>query len=68
MKKLRLAALVLVAATVLGATVLREPVADAAAVPLSVFVTNDESQPGARSRARIPNRGDQPDRQRRDLG
>jgi hypothetical protein len=45
MKKVSLAALLLVAATVLGATVLREPVADAAQAPLSVFVNNDSSHP-----------------------
>jgi hypothetical protein len=44
MKKLSLAALLLVAATVLGATVLREPVADAAAT-LNVFVSNDSAHP-----------------------
>jgi hypothetical protein len=44
MKKLSLAALLLVAATVLGATVLKEPVADAAAT-LNVFVTNDSTHP-----------------------
>jgi hypothetical protein len=44
MKKLSFAALLLVAATVLGATVLREPVADAAGT-LNVFVSNDSAHP-----------------------
>jgi hypothetical protein len=38
MKKMSLAALLLVAATVLGATVLREPVADAASAVLQVNI------------------------------
>ena len=45
MKKLSYAALVLVAATLLGATVLREPVANAAAATLNVLVTNDSAHP-----------------------
>jgi hypothetical protein len=42
MKKLSLAALLLVFGALLGATVLREPVADATA---SIFVSNDSSHP-----------------------
>jgi hypothetical protein len=45
MKKLSYAALLLVAATLLGATVLREPVADAASATLNVLVTNDSAHP-----------------------
>ena len=45
MKKLSFAALLLLAATLLGATVLREPVADAATATLNVFVTNDSAHP-----------------------
>lgn len=45
MRKLSFAALLLVAATVLGATVLREPVADAATATLNVIVQNDSSHP-----------------------
>jgi hypothetical protein len=45
MKKLSLAALLLVVGTLLGATVLREPVADAATATLNVFVSNDSSHP-----------------------
>ena len=45
MKKWSYPALVLVAATLLGATVLREPVANAAAATLNVLVTNDSAHP-----------------------
>ncbi|HEY6960603.1 MAG TPA: hypothetical protein VI408_01800, partial [Gaiellaceae bacterium] len=40
-----MAFLLLLGSTVLGATVLREPVADAAAPIASVFVSNDASHP-----------------------
>jgi hypothetical protein len=45
MKKWSFVALLLVGATVLGATVLREPIASAAPAILQVFVTNDAANP-----------------------